>query len=381
MKDKMRFNINTFNICSLIASVLISLVVGLNIDTSWTYKANFILSMIILISIFFGVTVILHLFIFNLGNFIRALYYKIIGYSLFPLVLFPFCINYHNNSLKVTFTIRTSVAFYDFLPNGIESKNNDIEYQLKIIKKGLYIKKYSRTIFLLLSAIICVMCKAPIFILIVLAMLVEIYIFENINERRYHGERIKIQNINAGNGIIYLLGITDICDNLDEKDTNKIINMFSQKENKNYILSGVKRSLVNVVINHEKILNCFDEKILELLLENPKEVSINPDTKELDITFLFMYFALITENVVETNKVLQVIKQLQLRWGSILKSWFNYFQWYIEIIRISRGEITDFTVKEALSGLIKTDSIGAMPGEYYDRLRQTKSIIDKYLGK
>ena len=367
----MGFLIRVFYICSFAVVMTVSLVIGLTMDSSWTYHANFIIR----IGIFLGAFLTLHLIIFNLSSLIRAIYYKIIGYSLFPLVLYPFCINNDNNSLKVKFTIRTSVLFYDFLPYGMEN-NNDIGCQLEIIKKGLYVKIYSRIAALTFAGILCIAFKVPLFILIVLAMFVEMIIFENINDRLYHGERIKIANIKAGKGIIYLLGLTDICDNLDDENTDSIIKMFSEDRNRNYILSGVKRNMVNSFTNKEKNLSELPINIIDSLFEKPRDISVNPDSKELDILILFIYYALATENIEYKNMAVYVLKGLQSEWGMHSKLWFNYFQWYIDFIKISMGKVTDLKAKEPNILLIKTDSIGAIPGSYYDRLRDIKNVIE-----
>ena len=96
----------------------------------------------------------------------------------------------------------------------------------------------------------------------------------------------------------------------------------------------------------------------------------------MDILILFIYYAVATENIEYKDMAVYVLKGLQSEWGMHSKLWFNYFQWYIDFIKISMGKVTDLKAKEPNILLIKTDSIGAIPGSYYDRLRDIKNVIE-----
>lgn len=374
-----KVNLFHYSISFSVVGAVIAVVCGITMDMEWMEDTNIFMCWVILLGFFLLVFTLVHLVLFNFGNFMRGIYFKIYGYSFFPLVLYPLCINWDNNHLKIKFTLRPSVTFYDFLPN--ENMNNtEIEKQLELIKSGLYVKKYSRFFLIIAVAVYC--CRANLlYIFVVGALLIEMFIFSNLHDRRYHGESVKITNIKNGKGIIYLIGLEDTYYMSEFDDGDKLVALFSETENRNYILAGIKRILVERVVMEKYGVPAFVGEILELLWEKPEEISLNPDERELDVTVLFIYYALISKDIAATNRVLCVIQSLQNEWGNYSRLWYNYFQWYVEIIEFSRGQRTSITVKEQPMLLVKTDSIGYMPGIYYNNLRKVETAVKEKILK
>ena len=178
---------------------------------------------------------------------------------------------------------------------------------------------------------------------------------------------------------MYLIGLND--QYLEFDDAEKLISLFQIAENQNYILAGVKRILLNLIVAEEEDIPMLVEKISNQILEKSKEISINPDEKELEITILLLCQALLNNDVATVNRVLCVLQSLQDEWGRYLESWDEYFQWYIEVIEFSRGQREDFSVKEQPMIFIKTDSVGYMPGSYNDMLRKSEDIVNRTIIK
>lgn len=368
-----------YSISFSIVGAVIAVVGGITMDMKWMEDTNIFMCWVILLGLFLFVFTIVHLVLFNFGNFIRGIYFKIYGYSFFPLVLYPLCINWDSNHLKIRFTLRPSIVFYDFFTN--ENMNNiGIEKKLELIKGGLYVKKYSRFFLIIVGAVYC--CRANLsYIFVVGALLIEMFIFSNLHDRRFHGESVKITNIKNGKGMIYLIGLEDTYYMSEFDDGDKLVALFSKTENRNYILAGIKRILVERIVMEKCRIPAFVGEILELLWEKPEKISLNPDEKELDVTVLFMYYALISKDVAATNRVLCVIQSLQNEWGNYSRLWYNYFQWYVEMIEFSRGQRMSITVKEQPMLLVKTDSIGYMPGIYYNNLRKVETVVKEKILK
>ncbi len=368
------FRLSYYYISLCIVGAAIALIVGITLDIDWEDTGLFV-GWLILMMIILTMLIMVHLILYNFGNLIRSVYFKIQGYSFFPIVLFPFCINWNNKSLKIQFTLRNSVVYYDFLPNRIQNKK--LEEQIEIIKKGLYVKQYSRIALLVFAAVYCAIMN-PLYLVIVGTLFLEMFVFSNLKERKYHGERVKIQNIKRGVGILYLVGLEDIYieNMLKTEDEEKLVTLYLETENRNYILSGVKRILVECVVMKSKEIPVFVNRILNLLWEDPRKLSINPDEKELDVTILFLYYALLMKDIKATNLILHVMQSIQDELGKYSTLWYDYFQRYIEMIEFSRGERTNYTVKKTPMLLVKTDSIGYMPEtSYYVKLRQVEDMI------
>lgn len=242
--------------------------------------------------------------------------------------------------------------------------------------RGIYAKRYGRYFLLFAGTIYCFIMN-PLYLFIVIALFGEIFVFSNMYDRRYHGECVKLKNIREGKGIIYLFRLVDLKtkDELENQEIGKLVSLFSEVENRNYILAGVKRLLIEHIAMKKWELPVFVDKILELLWEKPREISLNLDEKELDVTILFMYYAIIADDIAEINRVLCVIQNLQKEWGAYSKLWKNYFQWYVEIIQRSRGERITFTVKAQEIMFVKNESIGYLPGKYCNNLRQAELVV------
>ena len=378
-----KVSIHFFGINCMMTAIMICVVVGTSTEISWLDSNNIFVYWLQLMSLFLVVFGVIHLFLYNFASLVRSIYYKIKGYGFFPIVFYPFCINWHDNQLKIKICLRFQVIFYDFLPNGIINVHQaETKDAIKIIKEGLYVKQYSRFGILLVLSI-CFLIKNPLFILIAIALFSELIVFSYIHDRRYHGERVKIDNIRNGYGIMYLVGLQDQYQEKDMENYNaKLCDLYQITENKNYVLAGVKRIILNAITLKEKEIPIWVKSILEQFIENPKQISINPDEKELDIITLALGYTLLKKDVAEINKMLSVFQSLQNEWGSYSSLWYDYFQWYIEVIEFSRKQRQNFSVKEQAMVFIKTDSIGYMPGSYNDKLKKSENMIcDKISSK
>lgn len=103
-------------------AVLISIIpLGMYItDTLMTMYPNISFLACLLYSALLGLLVLMAVFIIyiNLGDLVKALYFKMHGYSLFPLVLYPlyFRKDIKNKKIHICFSFDWTAAFRDLYP-------------------------------------------------------------------------------------------------------------------------------------------------------------------------------------------------------------------------------------------------------------------------
>lgn len=310
----------------------------------WKYVIS---AMAVGFSIFIGVL----LFVFAISNLIKSIYFKLKGYSLFPLVCFPFCFIRENNKIRMRFSLNFTNIFRDLLPydlidNYDEKCSENI--LLNMYKFSLKIRVFTRIILALIFIIPVLLLKKCIWILFILSLIVFLFEISFMQTKEYHGELTKIKYINKGFGFIYLAKELCIytCDNhrIYEEFENKLTLLNGEVFNA-FIINTLKHMYVAKCVNKDFIITSETNNYLKKLI-NFKQIKLNLFDESWHLLKMYMYYSLLYKNENELEYALDEITKLMHKLGAIYPKFYEFFTWYINIGESYKNPLVNFNINK-----------------------------------
>lgn len=276
----------------------------------------------------------------NMGNCVKTLYFRIKGYSLFPLLLYPLFFYRDNTTSKVyiKFVFDWTAAFRDLYPNDFIK-----EYQHKSIDEtgtrycvnSLKIRAVTRIILLVvIGSIISVYFKSVMLALFFIGLIYFFYCVSMLNTKYYHGEFQKCKNIKSNNIILYLakeLCVYGLSDHQFYNDFNLWISKVNCNDFDNFIATTVKHMCVEEISSGVSIIGGNVKKYIDNCIIYHGNIKLGLYDESWELLKAYMLYCKIKKDETELNYVIQELRFLRLELGGYLQKFYDVINYYIDI--------------------------------------------------
>lgn len=276
----------------------------------------------------------------NIGNFIKAVYFKAHRYSLFPLVLFPFYFwrDTKSQKLHIRFLFDWSAAFRDLYPadfiNNYKDKSID-STGINLCKVSLKIRAVSRIVFMFaFGMFIAILLKSFLIGLFVLFFVCFLYCIAKLNTKYYHGEFQKCKNIDNNNLILYLtkeLCIYGVVNHKFYKDFNLWITTIKSNEFDNFIAAVVKHMCVEEVNSKIPIIGDNVNKYINENIISHENISMGLYDESWELLKAYLLLSIIKKDETELSFIVQELRYLKVELGRYLDKFYDMINYYINL--------------------------------------------------
>ena len=318
----------------------------------------------------------------NIGNFIKAVYFKVHSYSLFPLVLFPFYFwrDTKSQKLHIRFLFDWSAVFRDFYPadfiNNYKDKSIDLT-GTNLCKLSLKIRAVSRIIFMFVFGMfIAILLKSFLIGLFVLLMVCFLYCIAKLNTKYYHGEFQKCKNIDNNNLVLYLtkeLCIYGFDNHKFYKDFNLWITTVKSNEFDNFIASVVKHMCVDEANSKTPIIGDNVNKYINENIISHENISMGLYDESWELLKAYLLLSIIKNDETELNFIVQELRYLRAELGSYLEKFYDMINYYINL---GTGNVDLKTKKYPL--IASRDRFCVIAPDYKSKAIKMESLAIEY---
>lgn len=322
------------------------------------------------------------LIIFGISNLIKSIYFKIKGYSLFPLVCYPLCFIRESNKIKIRFSLNFTNIFRDLLPydlidNYDEQCSENI--LLNMYKSSLKIRVFSRIVLALFLIIPIILFNYYIWILFVISLIIFLFQISFMQTKEYHGELTKIKYINNDFGIIYLakeLCIYTCHNHRIYRDFEIKHSSLNEKIFNSFIVNTLKHMYVSKCVNKNFIILNETNDYLKKLI-NFEQIKFNLFDESWYLLKMYMYYSLIYKNENELEYTLNEMTKLMHKLGTIYPKFDEFFSWYINIGESYKKPLMHFNINK--ENITTNDRFCSVSLQYKKCLKEISDLIKSKL--